>query len=120
MAENKMNQEVTEYIQKINQEWQVEICNSIRQVIHHSMPDIKEQIKMTTPNYSKNGKTLCVFYAAKSWVNLSIFNTKTLEIPEGFFEPIDNPDRMQMKIRKGKQFDEDVLAKFLQQVANSI
>jgi hypothetical protein len=29
----------------------------------------------------------------------------------------DNPDRMQVKIKKGKEFDEKVLAKFLQQVA---
>lgn len=117
MTGSNFNPEVTGYIEKITEEWQVEICNRIRQVIHQTVPDVNEKIKMTTPNYSINGKTLCVFFAAKSWVNLSIFETKALEIPEGFFDPSDYPDRMQIKIKKGKDFDEKVFAMFLQQVA---
>jgi hypothetical protein len=56
LSENNLNQEVTDYIQNIDQEWQSEICKIIRAVIHQSVPDIKEQIKMTTPNYTKNVK----------------------------------------------------------------
>jgi hypothetical protein len=56
LSENNFNQDVTNYIQNIEMEWKIEICKLIRKVIHQSVPDVKEQIKMTTPNYTKNGK----------------------------------------------------------------
>jgi hypothetical protein len=117
---HNLSPEVTDYIQKITQDWQVDICNRLRNVIHQAIPDVKERIFMTTPNYVKNGKTVCVFFAAKSWVNLSIFKTKDLEIPEGLFDPSDNPDRMQVKIKKGKGIDDDAFTKFLKQVADAV
>ncbi|MCD9021633.1 DUF1801 domain-containing protein [Cohnella silvisoli] len=120
MTNNNLSQEVTEYIQQINQEWQIEICNGIRKIIHQSVPDINEKIAMTTPNYSKNGKPLCTFFAAKAWVTLTIFNTKNFEMPEGFFHPSDHPDRMQVKIKKGNDLDEVVLSKLFRLVGDSM
>jgi hypothetical protein len=120
LAEHNLNQDVTEYIQKIEQEWQVEICQLIRKVIHQSVPDVKEQIKMTTPNYTKNGKVVCTFFAAKAWVTLTIFNAGNLEIPESLHNVSDYPDRMQLKIKKGQALDEHALAKFMEQAAKAI
>lgn len=111
---------VTEYIQRITQDWQVEICNRLRTLIHQAIPDVTERIYMTTPNYVKNGKIICVFFAAKSWVNFTVFETKGLSIPEGLFDPSENPNRMQVKIKKGKSFDYEALAEFLGLVASAV
>jgi hypothetical protein len=32
-----MNPEVTQSINKVNQLWQVDVCNQVRQIIHKSM-----------------------------------------------------------------------------------
>lgn len=115
-----MNQEVTEYMQKINQQWQAEICTRIRQVIHQSIPAVEERIQYGKPHFLKNGKYACVLGTAKGWVNLTIFNAKTLEAPEGFFEPGGSPDRKTIKIREGQDVDYDLLAGLIQQAASSL
>ena len=76
-------------------------------------------MKWSKPHYTKNGNYVCVLSTAKDWVNLTIFNDKTLEAPEGLFEPGDSPDRKTIKIRKEQDLDYDLVAKLLQQAANS-
>jgi hypothetical protein len=49
LDENNFNQDVTDYIQKNDQECQSDICKLIRNAIHQSVPDVKEQIKMGMP-----------------------------------------------------------------------
>jgi hypothetical protein len=117
MSGNNMNQDVTNYIQLINQEWQVDICNRIREIIHQIAPNINEKIAMTTPNYSMDGKPFCTFFTAKTWVNLTIFYSTNLEIPEGLVNASDYPDRLQLKIKKGKEIDYEVLTNFMKLVA---
>jgi len=115
-----MNQEVTQYMQEINQQWQAEICNRIRQVIHQSIPEVEERIQYGKPHYRKNGKYACVIGTAKGWVSFTIFNAQTLETPEGLFEASDSGDRKTIKIREGQAVDYDLLAKLLQQAAKSL
>jgi hypothetical protein len=120
LAETNYNQDVTDYIQKLDQEWQLEICKQIRKIIHQSVPDIKEQIKMTTPNYTRNGKVLCTYFAAKTWVTLTIFNIGNLDIPGSMPNVSDYPDRLQLKIKKGQVLDEQALTSFMPLAANAI
>lgn len=114
-----MNPKVTEYIEKINQSWQVEVCHNIRQAIHQAIPDIEEQIKYNQAFYTLNGKQVCVFFPAKSWVNITIFHAESLKAPEGFFEKSDKPERKAIKIRDGQAFDYDVLIQCLQDMTQS-
>lgn len=109
-----MNPAVTEYIGNIDHGWQVDICNRVREVIHQSIPDVEEQVKYRQAFYTKNGKQICVFFPAKAWVNVTIFNAGTLEAPAGLFEPGDNPDRKAIKIRDGRDFDYELLAQLFQ------
>lgn len=113
-----MNEQVTEYINKINIEWQVDICEQIRNIILQSIPEVEEQIKYNQAFYSLNGKQLCVFFPAKNWVNVTLFNAEEIEAPEGFFEPSNKPERKAVKIREGQAFEYDVLAKCFQQIMN--
>lgn len=120
MTDHNFNQGVTDYIQKIEQEWQKEMVQLIRRAIHKAIPDVNEQIKMTTPNYTKNGKVVCTLFAAKTWVTLTIFNTGELEIPQNLHNVSDYPDRVQLKIKKGHALDEQALIGFMQQATATI
>ncbi|MED1780705.1 DUF1801 domain-containing protein [Brevibacillus fortis] len=105
-----MNQQVTDYIQNITNESQVEVCNRIRQLIHENMPNVEEQVKYKQAFYSILGKQVCVYFPAKDWINVTLFQAANLEAPAGFFEKSDHADRKTIKIRNGKEFDFDVLA----------
>ena len=113
-----MNQAVTEYVEKINQEWQAEICNRLRQITHEAVPEVEERIQYGKPHFLKNGKYAAVLGTAKDWVSFTIFNAAALEAPEGFFEP-GVPERKTIKIRKGQAVDYGLLVRLLQQAANS-
>lgn len=112
-----MNQQVTDYIQKIDKEWQVQTCNRVRQLVHQSIPAVEEQVKYRQAFYTMNGKQVCVFFPAKDWVNVTIFHASSLEAPEGLFEPTDHPDRKTIKIKEHKELDDDVLASLFKQAA---
>jgi hypothetical protein len=115
-----MNQEVTNYIAKIEQKWQAEVCASIREIVHQSVPDVQERIQYGKPHFLKNGKYAGVLGTAKAWVSFTIFNAETLEAPEGLFESSDNGDRKTIKIREGQVVDYELLAKLVQQAASSL
>lgn len=118
-----MNQEVTDYINNLNdkprQEWQSSVCDQLRQLIHQSIPDVDERLQYGKPHFRKNGKYACVVGTAKGWVSFTIFNAKALEAPPGFFEPGD-PDRKTVKILEGQAVDYALLGKYIQQAARSL
>ncbi len=113
-----MNQAVTEYIEKIKDGWQAEICTQLRQVTHQAMPEVEERIQYGKPHFLKNGKYASVLGTAKDWVSFTIFNATALEAPEGFFEA-GPPERKTIKIRKGQTVDYELLTRLLQQAASS-
>lgn len=112
-----MNQQVTDYIQKIEKDWQVHTCNRVRQLIHQSIPAVEEQVKYRQAFYTVNGKQVCVFFPAKDWVNVTLFNAASLQAPEGTFEPSDHPDRKTIKIKENKELDDAVLESLFKQAA---
>lgn len=113
-----MNEAVTEYIEKISQEWQAEICKQLRQIVQQSVPEVEERLQYGKPHFLKQGKYAAVLGTAKDWVSFTLFNGMALEAPEGVFEP-GSPDRKTVKIRKGQAVDYALLARLLQQAANS-
>ncbi|MCR8642866.1 DUF1801 domain-containing protein [Paenibacillus sp. N1-5-1-14] len=112
-----MNAQVTEYIGQIDVPWQVEICNQIRNAIYSAVPAVEEQVKYKQAYYTVDSKQLCVFFPAKGWINVTIFNAESLEAPAGFFEKSDKPERKGIKIREGVDFDYSFLEQLLKQVA---
>jgi hypothetical protein len=115
-----MNEKVTEYIDKLNLQWQADICRQLRQIIQQSIPAVEERIQYGKPHYLKNGKYACVVGTAKGWVSMTIFNAQALETPEGLFESSDTGDRKTIKIRDGQVVDYNLLAGLIQQAAASI
>ena len=114
-----MNQDVTDYIQRIDQEWQAEACTLIRQIVHDAIPEVAERIQYGKPHFLKDGKYACVLSTAKGWVSFTIFNAATLDAPEGFFEP-GPPERKTVKFREGQAVDADLIARLLQQATQTL
>jgi hypothetical protein len=114
-----MNQEVTEFINGIDQPWQVEIGNRLRQLIHDVIPEVEERIQYRKPHFLKNSKYAAVITPAKGWVSFTIFNAAELNAPENLFEPGD-PARKTIKIRDGQAVDFKLLAELLRQASGSL
>jgi hypothetical protein len=115
---NAMNQEVTAFIESINQPWQVEVCNRLRQMVHQSLPDVEERIQYRKPHFLKNGKYAAVISPSKDAISFMIFNVADLDLPKGLFEG--PPERKWIKIRDGQSTDYEMLAKFLVQASSSL
>lgn len=114
-----MSEAVNDYLEKVSQEWQAEICRQLHAIVHQAVPTIEERLQYGKPHYLKNGKYAAVLGTAKDWVSFTIFNANNLEAAEGFFEP-GSPDRKTLKIRKGQVVDYELLARFLQQAVAAI
>jgi hypothetical protein len=114
-----MNQEVTQYIASIDQPWQMRTCRDLRETILRSVPGVEELQQYGKPHYKKDGKFVCTYNTAKAWVSFTTFNAGSLEVPQGLFEPGDDPNRKTIKIRERQNTDYDLFAKLLQQGSNS-
>ena len=118
-----MNQQVTDYInslsQKPKQEWQVEVCNAIRQIVQQAIPEVEERLQYGKPHFLKNSKYAAVLGPAKGWVSFTIFNAQSLVTPDGLFESSDTGDRKTIKIREGQAVDYNLLATLVRQAANA-
>ncbi|AJY73521.1 DUF1801 domain-containing protein [Paenibacillus beijingensis] len=113
-----MNQEVTDFINNVNQSWQVNIGSQLRQIVHQSIPDVEERIQYRKPHFLKNGKYAAVISTAKDTVSFTIFNAAELELPEGLFDG--PPERKTIKFRNGQTVDDELLTKLLKQASSSL
>jgi hypothetical protein len=111
--------DVTEYIQNIKQDWQIDIANQLHALVQKSVSDVTERIQYGKPHYQRNGKYAAVLGTAKDWVSFTIFNAQDVEGPEGFFEA-GPPERKTIKIRKGQAVDYDLLGTLLQKASSSL
>jgi hypothetical protein len=114
-----MNQEVTQYIEKL-QKWQVEVCESLRKMIYETIPDIEERLQYGKPHYLNGGHYACVIHAAKDKVSFMIFNAGELKEIKGFFKSMSSPDRKAVTLKEGQEVDYKLLSDLLKQAAGSL
>ncbi len=114
-----MNQDVTDYIGKLAQPWQADVCNRIRALINEAIPEVQERIQYGKPHFLQNGKYAAVLGPAKGWVSFTIFNAQTLQPPEGLFESSETGDRKTIKIREKDEVDYALLKALMQQAATA-
>ncbi len=114
-----MNPDVTSFISQIKQEWQINTCNRLREIVQQAIPDVTERIQYGKPHFLQNGQYAAVIGPAKEWVSFTIFNAQSLEAPEGFFEAGSPPERKTIKIRRDQVIDYELLAKLIHQAAQS-
>ncbi|BCG58525.1 DUF1801 domain-containing protein [Paenibacillus sp. URB8-2] len=113
-----MNQEVTDFINNVNQPWQAIVGNQLRQIVHDSIPDVEERIQYRKPHFLNNGKYAAVISTAKETVSFTIFNAANLKLPEGLFEG--PSERKTIKIRDGQTVDFELLTKLLKQASSTL
>jgi hypothetical protein len=114
-----MNQEVTNYIQKLPK-WQTTVCESLRTLISKTVPTIEERMQYGKPHYLKNGHYACVIHAAKEKVSFMIFNAGELQEIKGLFKSMSTPDRKTAAIIEGQEVDFGLLANLLKQASESL
>jgi len=112
-----MNQEVTAFIEGLNQPWQVDVCNRLRRMVLESIPEATERIQYKKPHFLKNGHYAAVISPSKDAIAFMIMNAAGLEAPKGFEGP---PERKWLKIREGDSPDYDLLAQLLVQASSSL
>lgn len=115
-----LNQDVTGYIEKISQPWQIDICKQLREAVHKAIPEVTERIQYGKPHFLKNGKYACVMGTAKGWVSFTVFNAAALEAPADLFEPDGPPERKTIKVTNGRTVDYDLLTTLIRQAASTI
>jgi hypothetical protein len=119
-----MSQEVIQYIESLtkkpNQQWQVKVCESLRKMIHKTIPDVEERLQYGKPHYLKNGHYACVIHTAKDKVSFMIFNATGLQEIKGFFQSMSGPERKTATIKEGQKVDYDLLADLLKRAVKSL
>lgn len=115
-----MNQQVTEYIEKIAQKWQADIAAQLRNTINQAIPDVQERIQYGKPHFLKNGKYAAVVGTAKGWVSLTIFNAQEINPPAGLFESSETGDRKTIKITEAQTVDYNLLGDLLKQASSTL
>ena len=114
-----MNTEVTQYIQKLP-DWQADVAEKLRQLIHATIPDVEERLQYGKPHYLKNGHYAAVIHAAKDKVSFMLFNAGKLEEIEGFFKSTSSPDRKTATIKEGDKVDYEQLSALLKEASASL
>ena len=114
-----MNKEVTDYIQKLPK-WQVEVCGSLRKMIHKTVPGVEERLQYGKPHYLKDGHYTAVVHAAKDKVSFMIFNAGKLEEIKGFFKSMSDANRKTATIAEGQKVDYTLLSGLLKKASNSL
>lgn len=112
-----MNSEVTTFIESLNQPWQVEVSNQLRQIVHASIPEVEERIQYKKPHFLKNGHYAAVISPSKDAIAFMIMNATGLDVPKGFEGPA---ERKWLKIREGDSPDYNMLASLLVQASSSL
>lgn len=113
-----MNQEVTDYIDAINEPWQKELAVQLRAVVHRAIPDVQERIQYKKPHFLKNGKYASVISLSKDAVSFTIFQAASLELPEGMFDG--PPERKTVKLKKGSSIDGGQLEAWVRQASSDL
>ncbi len=97
-------------------EWQRDICEAVRRLVHDADPEIEETIKRTDRPYFVLDGNVCALLAAKDHVNVFIYDPIAPD-PEGIInQGHGNATARAIQIREGEAIDEAALIALLQAV----
>lgn len=77
-----VDQRVDDYIAKLP-EWQQQICQQVRDLVHAADSDVQETIKRTVQPYFVLDGNICALLAAKDHVNVFLYDGGIVPDPEG-------------------------------------
>jgi hypothetical protein len=111
---------VDDYIRKLP-DWQQEICERVRELVHAADPEVEETIKRTVQPYFVLDGNICALLATKDHVNVFLYDGGLVPDPEGLVTGgHENKTGRTIALYEGDVIkDEALLAMFRQQIANN-
>jgi len=107
---------VDAYIDKLPA-WQQDLCRELRDLIHAADPEIVETIKFRDRPYFVLEGNVCALLAAKSHVNVFLYDGAIVPDPEGIITGgHDNTSARQISIREGETVNAPALTTMLRQI----
>ena len=107
---------VDEYIAQLP-EWQQDICERLRDLIHAADPEVAETIKRTTQPYFVLQGNVCALLAAKDHINLFVYDGAIVPDPEGIITGgHDNKTARTIAVRREDQINAPALTAMLKQI----
>lgn len=112
------NPGVDKYIGKLPT-WQKTICQELRQLIHKAEPEIVETIKFTDRPYFVLNGNVCAFLAAKTHVNLFIYDPIAPD-PEGIInQGHDNQTARSIQIKETDEINSRAIINLIRSVSQN-
>jgi hypothetical protein len=111
---------VDTYIDKLP-DWQQEICQQVRDLVHAADPEVVETIKRTVQPYFVLDGNIAALLAAKDHVNVFLYDGAIVPDPEGIITGgQQNSTARTVAVRKGEQINAPALGEtFRQIIANN-
>lgn len=118
------SKEVKGYIQKLaekpNQNWQIEVVQSLRQLVFKTIPNIEEGLQYGKPHYLKNGHYAAVISASKDKVSFMLFNASEISPIKDVLRSMDNGERKTLDILRGHAIDYKQISEWLRLASDSL
>jgi hypothetical protein len=101
--------------------WQQAICREVRDLVHGADPEVAETIKRTRQPYFVLQGNICALLAAKSHVNVFLYDGGIVADPDGIITAgHDNKTARTVAVREGESINAPALtAMFRQIIANN-
>lgn len=102
-------------------DWQQEICHAVRDLVHEADTEVVETIKRTVQPYFVLDGNICALLAAKTHVNVFLYDGGIVPDPEGIITGgHDNKTARMISIHEGEKINTPaLLAMFRQIIANN-
>ena len=116
MTDRRRDARVDDYLRPLP-EWQQEVFEHLREIIHEADPEIEETIKRTVQPYFVLQGNVCAFLAAKDHVNLFVYDGGIVPDPHGLITAgHDNQTARTIGFREGDEIRREPLLQFLRQL----
>ena len=107
---------VDEYIGALPQ-WQQDVCQQVRELVHAADPEVTETIKRTVQPYFVLAGNVCALLAARDHVNVFLYDGAIVPDPEGIITGgHDNQTARTVAIREGEPIPSAALLSMLRQI----
>jgi hypothetical protein len=107
---------VDAYIDRLP-EWQQEICREVRDLVHAADPEVVETIKRTVQPYFVLQGNICALLAAKTHVNVFLYDGAIVPDPEGIITGgHDNKTARTVAIKQGETITAPALTTMFRQI----
>ncbi|MGQ0848512.1 MAG: DUF1801 domain-containing protein [Actinomycetota bacterium] len=98
-------------------EWQQAICRQVRDLIHATDPEVTETIKFTNRPYFVLNGNVCALLAAKTHVNIFLYDGAIVPDPEGIITGgHHNQTARTIAVRQGETLNKAALTEMFRQI----